>query len=49
MNFTYIIEVLEGRTWRRYGLPSEDFSKLYDMCRKLCENGTKARIVRVKH
>lgn len=45
----WIVEVYENGVWRQYGAASVDFKKLYDICRKFCENGTKARVVRVKH
>ena len=41
------IEVYENGTWRAYGQPSGDFSKLYTMCAIINSNGTKARMVRV--
>lgn len=42
------IEVYENGTWRTYGNPSKNFAKLYKICEKFAENGTKARVVRVK-
>ena len=42
------IEVYEDGKWRQYGQASSDFAKLYVMTMKICENGTKARVVRVK-
>lgn len=47
MKRKYQIEVLENGTWRPYGAITEDFAKLYDMCRKFAENGRKARVVKV--
>lgn len=40
------VEVYENGKWRTYGNPSADFGRLYKMCEKFAENGTKARVVR---
>lgn len=40
------IEVYENGNWVAYGNPSTDFSRLYEMCKKMCENGRKARLVK---
>lgn len=47
-NLMWKIEVYENGVWRVYGQPSSNFAKLYKMCEKFAENGTKARVVRVK-
>lgn len=41
------IEVYENGLWIKRGQPSSDFHKLYAMCTKYCENGQKARVVKV--
>lgn len=43
---TYIIEIHENGSWRRYGNPSTDFHRLYELCKRFAENGTKARVVK---
>ena len=46
-NVVWKIEVYENGAWRDYGTPSSNFAKLYKMCEKFAENGTKARVVKV--
>lgn len=46
-NTMWKIEIYENGAWRDYGQPSSNFAKLYKMCEKFAENGTKARVVRV--
>lgn len=42
------IEIYIDGLWKQYGQVSTDFVVLYKMCEKICNNGTKARVVRVK-
>lgn len=44
----WVVQLYEDGYWKEYGQPSNDFSKLYEMCRKFAENGQKARVVRYK-
>lgn len=42
------LEVFENGVWVQYGNTTSDFKKLYAMAQKICDNGSKARVVRVK-
>lgn len=41
------LQVFENGAWRPYGTATTEFAKLYAMCKKMAENGQKARIIKV--
>lgn len=47
METSWKIEVYENGAWRQYGKVSSNFAELYAMCKKMAENGRKARVVKV--
>lgn len=40
------IQIFVNGAWCDYGQSSSNFARLYKMCEKFAENGTKARVVR---
>lgn len=42
----WIVKIYENGKWRQYGSPSSDFHRLWKICEKFSENGTKARVER---
>lgn len=48
MSEIWKVQVYENGVWRDYGQPSKDFKFLYEMCKKMCENGRKARVIRAE-